>query len=202
MFTWRSGQQVEEMAEEVNYPRDMSRMKCLLIVVSYHHGNTEKVAKVLAEVLDAAIIAPQLVRIDELQEYDIIGFGSGIYHGKNHRSLLDLADNLAPTSGKKAFIFSTNGAPASFYGPDRQDEYRKMIDRNHMPLRGRLRSKGYEVVDELSCAGFNTNGVLRLFGGINKGRPDDEDLRDAEEFARKLAQDVIDPRSGDAADKP
>lgn len=192
------------MEEEVNYSRDMSRMKCLLVVVSYHHGNTEKIAKVLAEVLDADIISPQLVRIDELQEYDVIGFGSGIYHGKNHRSLLDLADSLAPTSGKKAFIFSTNGAPASFYGSerlDRQDEYRKMIDRNHMPLRERLRSKSYEVVDEFSCAGFNTNGVLRLFGGINKGRPDDEDLRDAEEFARKLAQGVVDPRSGDVADK-
>lgn len=193
------------MVEEVNYPRDMSRMKCLMIVVSYHHGNTEKVANVLAEVLDAAIIAPQLVRIDELQEYDVIGFGSGIYEGKNHGSLLDLADSLTPTSGKKAFIFSPMGPPASFYNSDRsdrQDEHCKMIDKDHLPLRGRLRSKGYEVVDELSCAGFNTNGVLRLFGGINKGRPDDEDLRDAEEFARKLAQDVIDPRSGDAADKP
>ena len=175
--------------EEVNDSGDISRTRCLLVLVSYHHGNTEKIAKVLAEVLNADIIVPQLVRIDELQQYGVIGFGSGIYDGKNHRSLLDLADSLPPTSGKTAFIFSTNGAPALFYSSDRfvrQDEYRKMIDKDHLPLRDKLRSKGYEVTDEFSCPGFNTNGFLRLFGGINKGRPDGKDFKEAEGFARKL----------------
>ena len=174
------------MEEEVNDSRDMSRMRCLMVLISYHHRNTEKIAKVMAEVLNADIVSPQLIKIGELQDYDLIGFGSGIYHGKNHRSLLDLVDRLAPTSGKKVFIFSTNGAPASFYGPDRQDGYRKMIDKAHRPLREKLRSKGYEIIGELSCPGFNTNGILRLHGGTNKGRPDDEDLREAEEFAREL----------------
>ena len=170
-------------------PSDTSGTRAIIVLVSYHHKNTEKIAKVLAEVLNANIIAPQLIRTDELEEYDLIGFGSGIYDGKNHRSLLDLAESLPPTSGKKAFIFSTNGAPASFYSSDRsvrQDEYRKMIDKDHLPLRDILRSRGYEVIDEFSCPGFNTNGFLRLFGGINKGRPDGEDLKEAEEFARKL----------------
>jgi flavodoxin len=42
------------------------------------------------------------------------------------------------------------------------------------------------VVDEFNCKGFNTNSFLKLFGGINKGRPNDEDLRKAAEFASKL----------------
>jgi flavodoxin len=47
------------------------------------------------------------------------------------------------------------------------------------------------ILDEFGCAGLNTNKFLRLFGGINKGRPDAEDLKHAEEFARKLKQNLL-----------
>jgi flavodoxin len=40
--------------------------------------------------------------------------------------------------------------------------------------------------------GFNTNSFLKLFGGINKGRPNAEDLKRAEEFAQKLKQSAAD----------
>jgi flavodoxin len=46
------------------------------------------------------------------------------------------------------------------------------------------------IVDEFNCAGFNTNSVLKLFGGMNKGRPNAEDLKDAEEFAQNLKQNL------------
>ena len=172
--------------------QDTSRTRSLIVLFSYHHKNTEKVAKIFAEVLNAAMITPQLVRIDELQEHDLVGFGSGIYDGKNHRSLLDLVDSMPISSGKKAFIFSTNGAPASLYGStrDHQAEYLKMVNKNQRALRVKLQSKGYEVIDEYSCAGFNTNGFLRLFGGINKGRPDRQDLKEAEEFASELKRRI------------
>jgi flavodoxin len=42
------------------------------------------------------------------------------------------------------------------------------------------------AVGEFGCAGFNTNKFLKYFGGINKGRPNSEDLKHAEEFALKL----------------
>ncbi len=57
-------------------------------------------------------------------------------------------------------------------------------------LRKKLQSKGYMIVDEFSCAGFNTNSFLKLFGGINKGRPNAEDLKHAEEFAQNLKQNL------------
>jgi hypothetical protein len=53
--------------------------------------------------------------------------------------------------------------------------YNKMF-KDHAALREKLRAKGYDVVGEFGCAGFNTNSFLKLFGGINKGRPDDRDL--------------------------
>jgi len=68
------------------------KMKTLLILYSYHHKNTEKIAKVFAKVLDAQIKTPQQINPDELHEYNLIGFGSGIYGEKHHKTLLDLAE--------------------------------------------------------------------------------------------------------------
>ena len=42
------------------------------------------------------------------------------------------------------------------------------------------------IVDEFTCAGFNTNSFSKLFGGINKGRPNAQDLKRAEKFAQSL----------------
>ena len=65
-------------------------MKPLVVVYSYHHNNTEKIAHVFAKVLDAHIKTPQQIHPEELQEYRLIGLGSGIYGAKHHKALLDL----------------------------------------------------------------------------------------------------------------
>ena len=67
-------------------------MKTLIVVYSYHHNNTQKVAEVFAKVLDAQIKTPQQINPEELQDYDLVGFGSGIDTGKNYKELLDFAD--------------------------------------------------------------------------------------------------------------
>jgi len=69
-------------------------MKSFLVTFSYHHNNTEKIANVFARVLDAQVKTPQQINLEELQEYSLIGFGSGIYDGKHHEVLLDLANRL------------------------------------------------------------------------------------------------------------
>jgi flavodoxin len=150
-------------------------MKSLLVLFSYHHKNTEKIAKVFAQVLDAQIKSPQQVIPEELQEYSLIGFGSGIYDDKHHKLLLDLADKLPQVNNRKAFIFSTSAM-----------QEKAKVAQDHSLLREKLQSKGYIIVDEFSCKGFNTNSFLKYFGGMNKGRPNAEDLKHAEEFAQNL----------------
>ncbi len=167
------------MEMEENELKNPMPMKSLLVLFSYHHKNTEKIANVFAKVLDAQIKTPQLVNPEELQEYSLIGFGSGIYAGCHHKSLLDLADKMPQVRDKKAFIFSTCGIPAFA-------ATKELFEKNHSALREKLQSKGYTVIDEFSCAGFNTNSFLKLFGGINKGRPNAEDVKRAEDFARDL----------------
>jgi flavodoxin len=164
-------------------------MKSLLILYSYHHKNTEKIANVFAKVLDAQIKTPQQINPQELQEYSLIGFGSGIYSDKHHKVMLDFADELPQITNKKAFIFSTCGAPMKFMELDKT-EFTRYVSKNHSSLKEKLQSKGYIIVDEFSCAGFNTNSVNKLFGGINKGRPNAEDLKQAEEFAQNLKQSL------------
>jgi len=150
-------------------------------VFSYHHKNTEKIANVFANVLDASIKTPQQITPDELQEYNLVGFGSGIYAEKHHNLLLDLADKLSQVTNKNAFIFSTSGVTRKF-------AIDHSIDDPHTPLRDKLQSKGYTIVDEFNCAGWNTNSFLKLFGGMNRGRPNAEDLKQAEAFAQNLKQ--------------
>jgi len=158
-------------------------MKTLVIVFSYHHKNTEKIAQVMAKVLDAPIKTPQQIHPAELQEYDLIGFGSGIYHSKHHLALLVLADSLLQVTDKKTFLFSTCGAPAFAFDGGHVNDY---IVKAHSALKEKLQLKGYKVVNEFMCPGFNTNSFLKLFGGINKGRPNAEDLKHAETFAKNL----------------
>ena len=148
-------------------------MKSLLVLYSYHNNNTEKIANVMAKVLDAVIIQPRQLDTRDLRTYDLVGFGSGIYGEKHHSSLLEVADNLLPVDKKRAFLFSTSGVPWGFPG-------------FHTPLRERLQQKGYVIIDEFNCVGLNTNSFLKLFRGMNKGRPNREDLKKAEMLAKRL----------------
>ncbi len=160
-------------------------MKSLVVVFSYHHKNTAKIANVMAEVLGASVKTPSQVVPADLQHADLIGIGSGVYSASHHASVLTLADALTPVTEGKAFIFSTTGAP-------RMAITDKFVAKNHSLLREKLQAKGYEIIGEFSCAGFNTNLFLKYFGGLNKGRPNADDLERAREFARNLKQTLLD----------
>jgi flavodoxin len=147
------------------------QMKSLIVLFSYHHNNTEKIAKVIAKVLNAEIKTPQQINPEELQDYDLIGFGSGIYGGRHHKSILELVDKLFKVTDRKAFLFSTSGATG-----------KSKVAKDHSFLKGKLQSKGYIVVDEFQCKGFF--GIIGL--GLNRGRPNAGDLKCAKKFAQNL----------------
>jgi flavodoxin len=150
-------------------------LKALLIYVSVHHGNTEKIAVSMANILDADLLQAKQADAAKLEQYDLIGFGSGVYFGKHHASLLDFVDRLPMVSNKKAFIFSTSGL--------RKIPFVHDFDK---PLRERLRRKGFDIVAEFSCRGYDTSRAAMIVGGINRGRPSGRDLRHAEDFAGRL----------------
>jgi len=137
--------------------------------------NTAKIALVFASVLNAEIKTPPEVNLNGLSEYDLIGFGSGIYFGKHHKTLLDLADKLPQVANKKAFIFSTSGRTGN-------------VSKFHKQLREKLQSKGFTIVGEFNCAGLDTYALMKIVGGINKESPSKDDIKQAETFAQSLNQ--------------
>ena len=138
----------------------------LIIYHSEHHGNTKKIAKAMAEKINADILKAADVNLNKFEEYDIVGFGSGVYNGKLHKELSEILSKLSQQDDKKAFIFSTTGSKT----------YSSMAHERFRPM---LEEKGFEVIGEFSCLGFDTALTKE---GINKGRPNKQDIKDAEDF--------------------
>jgi flavodoxin len=155
----------------------------LIILVSSENGATEKITRRIAGVLGARVVSPEQVTTEEIQGCSLIGFGSGIFDQRHHAALFALAERLPELSGKAAFLFSTSGV-------SRQTCLDHGLEDAHTPLREKLRSKGFLVVGEFNCAGFNNNSFLKLFGGMNRGRPNANDLEKAEIFARELKEEL------------
>jgi flavodoxin len=155
--------------------------KTLIICVSFHHGNTRRIAEVMANEIGATILTPDEVSPEQLDDYDLIGWGSGIYFGTHAESLRRLATSL-PSKPRQAFIFSTAGLPflRSWF---------------HSNLRGTLLARGCTVLGEFSCRGWDTVGPLAWFGGIDRSHPNEKDLERARSFAHFLIPKEAQPKS-------
>jgi flavodoxin len=147
-------------------------VKTLIVCHSYHHGNTKQIADAMAAVLNAKVVNPRDLNTEMLNAYDLIGFGSGIAFGKHYKQIIEVVEKL-PHLHKNAFVFSTRG--------DRRLRF------YHRALRRQLEEKGWTVVGEFSCRGYDTYGPNKLVGGIAKGRPNEQDLQAAAEFAQSLS---------------
>ena len=145
-------------------------MKTLIIYHSFHHGNTEKIAKVLADELNAKMVKTEDQETNNWDEYALIGFGSGIYNGKHHKSIMQLVEKLPAVKGKKAFVFSTSGVLRNY----------------NKSLKEMLTAKGFQIVGDFSCKALDTFGPLKFIGGLNKSRPNEEDYQKAREFAQGI----------------
>lgn len=160
------------MNEKNNSNKIIPEQNVLIICQSIHHGNTMKIARAISKKLNAEIKKPSEVRNNDLKNYDLIGFASGIYNGKHHISLFELINNFKMQRNKKAFVFST----ATII-------YKKM----HADIKEQLATKGFVVIDEFMCKGFMNYGFIKyFFGGLNKNRPNENDLLRAEKFAAKI----------------
>ena len=149
-------------------------MSAIIVCTSVSHGNTKKVADVIADVLDARVVTPDRIDAAELASYDLVGFGSGIYTGKFHEQLRDFVASLPGGQRRKAFVFATSGFPDSG------------LTKFSGAFVAAVEQKNFEVVDTFSCRAFDTFGPFKLVGGLKKGRPDVDDLAAARTFAEGL----------------
>ena len=149
-------------------------LRSVLIVSSRHHGNTLRVAEAMADVLGAEILTPQQGATTDLGQYDLAGFGSGIYFGRPDASLRRYL-RTAPELPAAAFLFSTSGLPWLSWVW-------------HLGLRRQLASRGCRLLGEFTCRGWDTVGPLVLIGGLNRRHPDEHDLDRARQFATQMIE--------------
>jgi flavodoxin len=142
-------------------------MKILLVVESKHLGNTLKIAKAMAEVAPITITNIENAKAYNFNEFNIVGFGSGIYMGKHDKRLLKFVEGLCD---KKAysFVFSTSG------GAD--------FEKNNKTLVNLLTNKNKIVLGTFACKALDKFFILRLMGGFNKGLPNEHDFQNAKDF--------------------
>ncbi len=146
-------------------------MKTAIIYKSIHHGNTKKIAEVMAKTLKADLFDLKDVNMDVIGKYDLIGFGSGKYFLRPHKKLRNFVEKLDNVDSKKAFVFSTSG----------DGKPMGWLEKN-------LSKKGFDVLGEFYCKGFDTYAFAKIIhrGGLNKGNPDEKDLENARNFAESL----------------
>jgi flavodoxin len=143
-------------------------MKTAIIYTSIHHENTKKLLDKLCDNFSVDII-PASSDVD-LEQYDLIGFASGIYFSSFHKSILEFAKTKLPEN-KNVFLIYTYGVKRKGY----TKEISEIIS-----------DKKCEIIGEYSCLGFDTFGPLKLIGGIAKGHPNDNDIKKCMEFFSKI----------------
>ena len=118
------------------------------------------------------VVDPSDVDPKSVEEYEVVGFGSGIYGMSFDPELRRFVASLPHAENKQAFVFATAGSGRVIELPIRA------------PLAKLVATAGYRLLGTFCCPGFDTWLPLRLIGGLNKGRPNEADLEHAHDFCR------------------
>lgn len=145
-------------------------MKTAIVYYSKHHKNTKKVLDAIASQNEVALFDASQTEQMDLTSYDTIGFASGIYYSRFHKSVLNVIKNHLP-EGKRVFFLYTCGAKKASYAKSAE----ALAAEKHAQLLG-----------SFSCLGFDTYGPFQLVGGLAKGHPDQDDLSSALTFYASL----------------
>lgn len=145
-------------------------MKTAIVYYSKHHGNTKKLIDALAAEHDVIAIDATQVSSADLTGYDLVGFASGIYFSKFHKTVLEFAEKNLP-DGKSVFFLYTCGMDKASYTKGIAEAVSKHDAR---------------ILGQLGCLGFDTFGPFKLIGGVAKGHPDDKDLDNVRKFYESL----------------
>lgn len=144
-------------------------MKTAIVYYSAHHGNTKKLLTAIAEKFPVTLIDITEKPRPDLSEYDRIGFASGIYYSKLHKTLISTAAEMP--ENKKVFFIYTYGAEKKGYTA---------------AISAAALKRNAKILGEFGCLGFNTFGPFKLIGGIAKGHPDSDDVENACNFYENL----------------
>jgi flavodoxin len=154
-------------------------MKSLIIYCSEYKSNTEKIARKFAEKIDCELINIRNVKdVSDIniENYNLIGFGSGVYRESISPKLVKLVDKLNLT-GKSVFVFSTSGAGMKYYN----NSLIKILDKKAAVNKGSFACKG-----SFNAKEFTDKKIFEFMDKLSEGHPNDRDLKEAEKFFIKV----------------
>ena len=146
-------------------------MKTVIIYASTHHGNTKKIVDAIAQECGVEMVDAIKVHEKDLTGYDLIGFASGIFYSKFHKQVLIFASENLPAN-KNVFFIATAGNP---------------IDYNFHTIAEVAKEKNCKEVGRFQSKGFDTFGPFKIIGGIQKGHPDEEEMKAAVRFFQGIS---------------
>ncbi len=145
-------------------------MRSVIIYASTHHGNTKKVVETIAQNCGVELVDATKVHEKDLSEYDLIGFASGIFFSKFAEPVLKFARENLPEN-KDVFFIATAGNP---------------IQLNFKSISDIAEEKKCNERGRYQCKGYDTYGPFKLVGGIQKGHPNEEELKAAVDFYKSI----------------
>jgi flavodoxin len=149
-------------------------MKILIIYCSDYKKNTERIARIFAEKTDSELLNIMDISDVEIEDYNLIGFGSGVYRESLSPKLFKLVDKLN-LRDKNVFVFSTSGVGMKFYNS-------KLIEL--------LVSKGAITKGSFVAREFTSNKLFDIIGRLSQERPNDKDFKEAERFMERVVDSL------------
>lgn len=147
-------------------------MKTVIVYESTHHGNTKKLIDAIKAQNEVDVIGYEKADKELLEQYDVIGFASGIAFSKFYKGITATAQNELPAN-KKVFFIYTCGKNSRDYSA----QIRKIAEES-----------GCVSLGSYGCTGFDTYGPFKLIGGINKNHPDADEIQGAVNFYSQLVK--------------
>lgn len=138
--------------------------------------NTKKIALAVANAIKADVASVEECNKYQIENYDLVGFGSGIYFNKVGKNLTTYVESLQAKQ-QPCFVFYTSGAK----------QCQKAIDK-FIKL---LQTKNRNCLGIWHCLGRDVAFTLfKKNGGFNKDRPNQQDCQQAIEFVQSLISKI------------
>lgn len=151
-------------------------MKSLIVYCSEYNKNTEKIARIFANKTDCDLISIRDISDINIENYNLIGFGSGVYKESLSPKLYKLVNKLNLKS-KSVFVFSTNGVGMKFYN----NSLIKLLESKGAINKGSFACKGSFIARD-----FSNKKLFDIMAKLSQGHPNDRDFKKAERFMVRL----------------
>ena len=151
-------------------------MKSLIVYCSEYKNNTEKIARIFAGETDCELVNIKDVNGINIENYNLIGLGSGVYRESLSPKVFRLVDDLN-LKGKNVFVFSTSGVGMKFYN----NRLIKLLESKGAINKGSFACKGSFIARE-----FTNNKLFDFMGRLSQGHPNDRDFKEAKRFIERV----------------